>query len=87
MKQVWKYHLPHTRNLINMPRSGQIISVQKQGNHGVLWAIVDTEPTHDTEERQIGIFGTGHNLPDNICVHLGTYQDGEFVWHAFELWP
>lgn len=60
--------------------------------HGIvcLWAVVDTEKA--MVERIFYIFGTGHPAPllesrgrDSILDrHVGTFQDGHFVWHIFE---
>jgi hypothetical protein len=45
---------------------------------------VDTES--EMEEMRLQVFGTGHEIPDD-WEHVGTVQDGEFVWHIFEELP
>lgn len=82
MKTVHKYPLSFAlpdQSLIMTP--GPIVQVAMQHNELQLWAIVDTEA--DLVSRDFSIIGTGHAAPDD-GRHVGSAQDGAFVWHVFE---
>jgi hypothetical protein len=48
-----------------------------------IWAKVS--PENELEKRQFLVVGTGHTFDDTDMVYIGTYQDGPFVWHLFEV--
>lgn len=63
---------------------GRVVLVASQyGNLSVeVWteeAGVDVE-----ESRQVRVFGTGHNVPDD-AEHIGSCIAGPFVWHVYEV--
>lgn len=95
MRTIWKYPLGITdRQVVRMPRDAEILSVQVQGRHLCLWAMVDGDSP--LEDRSIRIFGTGNPIDDWVgnpideyddigrFVFVGTAQMGPFVWHVFE---
>jgi hypothetical protein len=47
-----------------------------------MWALVD--PNAPMEERRFETVGTGWSVGDGLR-HIKTSQDGEFVWHVFEV--
>ena len=83
-RAIWKYPLTgDTRVALEMPIGARVLAVQMQGHLPCLWALVDTSA--DVQRRTFRIFGTGHRFdlsPD--APHIGTFQDGPFVWHLFE---
>lgn len=84
-KQIWKFNLTVNSNFeIEMPKGAQILSVQSQNNRGVMWALCDTQA--EKEKRAFQIYGTGHNMPSEGIVYVGTFQqaDQTLVWHLFE---
>lgn len=90
MRQIWKFPLgvaPDDATVtLEMPAGAQIVQFAG-GEHSAvfaptIWAIVDTD--EQPEPRRFTVYGTGHPLPRN-GRHIGTYFDGPFVWHVFEL--
>ena len=69
--------------MLSLPTKAKILSVQMQHNKPVLWALIDTEQIPET--RIFKVAGTGHPIMEKIKQHIGTWQDGPFVWHLFEL--
>jgi hypothetical protein len=81
MKQIWKYQV---ENLIEMPKEAEILTVKVQDSFNVcIWAKVD--PEKETEIRAFEVIGTGHPFDDTNKEYIGTYLDGTFVWHLFEI--
>ena len=83
--QIWKYQIPITgRFEIEMPGAAQIISIQMQNEVPYVWAIVGPKIT--PSNRRFKLVGTGHEfdfLPTDKFI--GTFQDGPYVWHLFEI--
>ena len=85
MKSIWKFGFQITgRFRLAIPKGAQVLHVEAQHGQACLWALVD--PAAETEEREFGIYGTGHPLPDNLGRHVGTFlmDSGNMVWHVFE---
>ncbi len=83
IKQIWKYKV---ENIIEMPKEAEILSVQIQNGqmfNACIWAKVN--PENELEKRQFVVIGTGHTFDDTNYEYIGTYQDGPFVWHLFEV--
>lgn len=84
MRAIWKFEVtPTDRFVIDMPKEAKLLAVQVQ--HGVpqLWAEVDTD--NAKEYRTFAIYGTGNMLPSDPGKYVGTFQDGIFVWHLYEI--
>lgn len=75
----------HDSQYVEMPLGAEILTVQMQGPTCCLWYKCD--PAKYTTRRHIGIFGTGHDLPNVHMNYLGTIQWnlGQLVFHIFEL--
>ena len=82
MTTIWKYDVDLTRGLLLIPEHSRILSFQIQNGHRCVWAAVNTEAR--LVSRRIVIYGTGHELPDDPGVYIGSAQQGPFVWHAFD---
>ena len=86
MKTIWKFPLAVVSPYqITMPKGAKILTVQRQGAHACLWAIVD--PDAEKERRVFEIFGTGQSMHEGMGIdrkYIGTFQASEFVWHVFE---
>lgn len=80
MKVIYKYSLDE-RNSFHLPVDFKILSVQIQNGSVCVWALVDTEAP--TKTVLFPVYGTGHKLPDDPGVYIGTVQDDNFVWHIF----
>jgi hypothetical protein len=87
MKTIWKYPLSENLEdqIISVPRGGEFLSAQKQGEILCLWYLVNPEALK--EELKITIIGTGHTLQEGFDgIYLGTvqYAEGSLIWHIFE---
>lgn len=84
MKSVWKFPIEIDRDTIEvlMPQGAVILDVQKQHDQVCLWAQVDSDAPQVA--RYFSVVGTGHRIPNGKMNHVGTVQDGTFVWHLFE---
>lgn len=82
---IWKFPLTLGVDVLDMPKSAKVLTVQTQGETPCLWALVDTNAP--TERRSFRTFGTGHKIPDNEKLdYICTYQldGGQFIFHVFE---
>lgn len=83
-RTIWKFPLAIADTQVVAMRSGaKVLAVQAQGDALCLWAIVD--PDAPDEAVEFRIHGTGHPLPNDAhrYEHVGTVQQGAFVWHVF----
>lgn len=88
---VHKFPLLGTETeVISMPKSAKILSLQTQRSSPCIWALVDPDEEIDTCRSFITI-GTGITLPEETDTKrldfIGTFQlrDGIFVGHVFEV--
>lgn len=65
-----------------MPEGAELLRFDKQGESMCLWALV--EDGNFRESRRFRVAGTGFELNDNER-YVGTFHDGQFVWHLFEI--
>lgn len=89
MKQkIFKYELSiKDSQIIKMPIGSKILSVQVQYEVPCIWALV--EPSKDTTNITIEMFGTGHIIDNEESADrkfMGTIQlgGGNLVFHVFE---
>lgn len=82
-RTIHKYNLSATNGEITMPKGAETIAVQEQNGSICLWAIVDLN--QPAEVRTFLTVGTGQRLPKSGLAHIGTVQEGGFVWHVFEV--
>lgn len=94
MKTIYKYQIPLLVNSrIYLPKDAEILSFQTQNDIPVIWVLVDeifAFPEVSKEEREFAVFGTGHEVPQDIenLKYIGTTQqsqDPPLVWHLFEI--
>jgi len=86
MNIIHKYSLTP---LLGMPNStafalisvgAKFIHFDMQNGTPTLWAEIDS--LVEVEEWRFRIHGTGHQIPSG-STHVGTYLDGQFVWHVY----
>jgi hypothetical protein len=65
---------------IVMPTDAKIVMVGDQQGAITIWFEHDNGPL---TTRTIYIHGTGHHIPAGR-KHVGSLQQGEFVWHLYE---
>jgi hypothetical protein len=85
-RTIHKYKLDFSEfNRVTMPVDATLLSVQMQGNQLCLWAMIDKEQMA-VESRAIGVFGTGHELPETRLIFITTFQlpASNEVYHVFE---
>ncbi len=92
MRSIWKWNLQFRADsptyTCDIPEGAQIVHFGMQpdltwgGAVPTVWALVDSDSP--PEPRRFQILGTGHPLPRG-ARHVGTYGDGPFVWHVFEM--
>lgn len=84
--RIWKYPFRTTDEFtLDLPKDAQILSVQMQGIQPCIWAQV--HPKNELEKRHFIVYGTGHYIPNDKGVYIGTYQEfeGGLIWHLFEV--
>lgn len=83
MKTVFKFQVPFGAEVIHDIASGfRVVHCAHQNGVPTFWAVLN--PEEPTTKAAFIVVGTGTRLPD-CAEHLGTYQDGDFVWHIFRL--
>ena len=83
-RRIWKWTIRLVdEQTIHVPVGASPLDVQVQGDHLVLWALVDA--TAPSELRTVRIVGTGNPVQDDPGVYVGTVQihGGSLVWHVF----
>jgi hypothetical protein len=79
---------PGSQFTARMPAEAKMLTVQMQDGKPFMWALVDQHL--GKVDRRFITFGTGWELEGFEAKHMryiGTFQDGQFVWHLFELKP
>ncbi len=85
--RIWKWAIQITdRQAVMMPAGAQVLTVQMQGHHPQLWALVDETQDTPLTPRAFAIYGTGNPMPEDPGRYIATFQThgGDLVWHAFE---
>jgi hypothetical protein len=85
MKEIWKFKV---ENVIEMPKGAEILTIKLKTENwdsvnDCIWAKVD--PEMEKERRRFVIIGTGESFDDTNTHYIGTYQNGPFAWHLFEI--
>jgi len=83
IKQIWKYKLDAVHNEIQIPSDGKVLAVQTQNEIPHIWVLVNSD--NEMQTRTFTVVGTGHSFDDTNKKYVGTFQDGPFVWHLFEI--
>ena len=86
-RTIWKFPIKvEDEQSVSMPYDSQLLHVGMQGDDVCIWALVN--PSAHRVERIIHIFGTGHPLPDDPGVYVGTFMlaSGVLVFHVFVAW-
>ena len=76
---IYKYPLPVT----GLPKGARVLSAGLDpSNKLCIWAEVD--PNAPLVDRQILLFGTGHELPSPTAIFIATVKDGPFMIHVYD---
>jgi len=86
MKKIFKYTLTPDCCL-QVPEGATPLFVGNQKEEAQIWFLVD--PSNKKEIRRLHIYGTGHEMPDNPGIYLGSFlmSGGSLVFHVFEKLP
>lgn len=85
MKTVYKYVIPFVDDgkfELEYPRYSNVVKIDMQNGVPCMWIFVDTDS--EVVKRKFRIYGTGHEVEDGN-VYRGTFFQGMFVWHVFEV--
>lgn len=79
---VWKFYLQLGTNFMSIPSGGKFLSVQMQDGRICVW--VQCDENAPRVNRQVDVAVTGGRLTGTE-KYIGTFQDGPYVGHAFEI--
>lgn len=83
MRRILQYDIfLDTTKSIDLPSNAKCVQFASQ--NGVLQIRFEVEGTAPTVERRFRVYATGQDIP-NGHAHLGTCQQGSFVWHLYEV--
>lgn len=84
MNTIWKFPIQVTDfQYIEMPEWATILYAGLDTNSiPCIWALVNTLTS--TEHRKIYVFGTNNPIIDSDIIYIGSFNQGQFVWHVFE---
>lgn len=88
-RQVWRFEVNIGRHeALPIPIGARPIHVGMQRQWPKPPKVVnvwfEVNPAADRKLRTFVVHGTGHPIEEGD-VHIGTTQDGEFVWHLYEV--
>lgn len=88
MRTIYKYSfpgdvVPSEPFTIRLPRGAQLLTLQMQAGRPFLWCLIDTD--NEEQDWRMVIYGTGRRIAPGPHVYIGTYQNGAYVWHLFEV--
>lgn len=88
MLKIYKYPLGSFVHKfeINLPRNAQVLKVDLQGAHPVMWVLLD--PSAELSPREFFFVETGASIDDDLLCksdYIGTIQtNNNYVLHLFE---
>lgn len=83
MRTIFKYAIEITDVQVIHVKAGAVPLHVGLDPHGApcIWMKVNRD--YDTEALVVYVVGTGHPLPTDAEIHLGSFNQGPFVWHVF----
>jgi hypothetical protein len=81
------FNLTSDTTRVSLPRDAVIRHVDDQHGMVAIWFEADVahlDGAVPVWDRYFTTRGTGQPIPDG-GVHLGTFKQGPFVWHVFEV--
>lgn len=78
---VYKYPLRSMDDTINVP-DGAVVLVGRDASNSVCVWIQHADRNGLRRDRRVYIAGTGHDIPQP-ANHLGSFVDGQYVWHIY----
>lgn len=87
MKTIWKFTFSVADSFtVSMPAGAEFLHVAMQRDLSCMWLSVDDQAFQVL--RRFAVQGTGRLLGEarrEDVRYLGTFQNGPFVWHLFDL--
>jgi hypothetical protein len=83
MKTIYKYPLA-IRDEQEIPMPGNPVQFKvglDPAGELCCWALVD--PSEEMKPKRFFVVGTGHPVPADAYIWIGTVQQGRFMWHVF----
>ena len=87
MKVIWRFEFPITDTFfLEMPEHANILTafIKKNGQPS-MWAEVNSHLA--MEKRSFAVVGTGNPMPTEIKGHIASFEEGQFIWHLYEINP
>lgn len=83
MKVIFKYDIGTP---VYVPNDSQVLCVKLQNGVGRVWVLQDSE-AEDIKYNyiQLEVIGTGQGFDDTGKKYIGTYEDGSFIKHVFQI--
>lgn len=82
-RTIWKFPIKiQEEQTITVPGNPTFLHAGLDpSGQACVWAMV--YPGDEKREHKILLRGTGHPIEVPFGLHLGTFLQGEFVWHVF----
>jgi hypothetical protein len=86
MKSVFKIQVESRAHahVTKLPVGAMFLDAQMQHGWISIWFEVDADERRH-HERNLLVVGTGHHYEDKPMAYIATVQDGELVWHVYEV--
>lgn len=85
--RIWKHELTHGIFPLMLTRGAEIVLIGLDPDRSAcLWEKHRVDMELKPETRHFLVVGTGHQFMTGF-VHRGSWVEGPFVWHLFELVP
>ena len=82
-KVIYKYKIDSTLTKLELPETAIVRAFMKQQDDYCIW--VELDPSDKKVIRTFISIGTGQSFPSDCAAYCGTIQDGNFVWHLYEV--
>ncbi len=82
MKVIWKYELNDEH--IYVPRNSKVLCVKLQHGTPCVWILVE-DYDENVNLLQFQVVETGEEFDITDRKYVGTYEEGPYIWHVFEV--
>ncbi len=83
MRTIFKYDLMIGYNALYLPDGYTVVHVAEQYGNLSMW--VEHTIGNLASSRTFNVYGTGHPIPDDRAVHVGTVlMSSGLVWHVYD---
>lgn len=84
--KVHKYYIPFRDEFhLLLPQDAKILSFQVQKRNLFIWCLIDEIMPVLSRKFILVVTGNEISIPEFKLFYIDTIQDGEFVWHLFEV--